>query len=319
MTKLINGIHHITAMADDPQKNIDFYTGVLGLRLVKKTINFDAPDVYHFYYGDEAGNPGTILTFFPYTGIAKGRKGKGQVTVTGFSIAQNSIDYWVQRLTRLQIPFQEPQDRFSETYIYLEDPDGLGLELVANDKDKRPGFTYGPIPLEHSIRGFYQATLSLEGYERTAGLLTTSMEHKPVEEKGNRFRYASGDGPGTYIDLLCEPDRLRGLGGGGTIHHLAFSTSSDATQVEAQQILAKAGMNVTPVLDREYFHSVYFREPGGVLFEIATDPPGFAVDEDPARLGEAIKLPAWFEPQRAQIEKGLTPVKLPDFETYKSQ
>ncbi len=318
MAKLINGIHHITAMADDPQKNIDFYTGVLGLRLVKKTINFDAPEVYHFYYGDEAGSPGTILTFFPYEGIAKGRKGKGQMTVTGFSIPHNSLLYWTKRLTHLGIAFQEPQDRFNEAYIYLEDPDGLGLELVANDKDHRSGFTYGHIPLEHSIRGFYQATLSLEGYERTAGLLTASMEHKLVEEKGNRFRYSAGEGPGTYIDLLCEPDTMRGLGGGGTVHHIAFSTDSDATQIEAQQTLAKAGMNVTPVLDREYFHSVYFREPGGILFEIATDPPGFAVDEAPAQLGEALKLPPWYEKKRSQIEKDLTPIRLPDFETYKS-
>lgn len=318
MAKLINGIHHVTAMADDPQKNIDFYTGVLGLRLVKKTVNFDAPDVYHFYYGDEGGNPGTILTFFPYAGIQRGRKGKGQMTVTGFSIPANSVDYWVKRLTKLGIAHQEPQDRFSETYIYLEDPDGLGLELVANDKDQRLGFSYGHIPQEHSVRGFYQATLSLDGYERTAGLLTTTMEHRLVEEKGNRFRYSAGDGPGTYIDLLCEPDSMRGIGGGGTIHHLAFSTDTDDTQVAIQQNLSKAGLQVTPVLDREYFHSIYFREPGGVLFEVATNPPGFAVDEEPAHLGEAIKLPAWYEPQRPSIEKALTPIALPNFEQYKS-
>jgi glyoxalase family protein len=318
MPKLINSIHHITAMADDPQKNINFYTGVLGLRLVKKTINFDAPDVYHLYYGDETGSPGSILTFFPYTGIARGRKGKGQMTVTGFSIPAESIPYWLTRLTRLGIAHQEAQERFNETYIYLEDPDGLGLELVANDQDKRKGFTYGHIPLEHSIRGFYQATLSLEGYERTAGLLTATMEHQLVEEKGNRFRYSTGNGPGSYIDLLCEPETLRGLGGGGTVHHLAFSTDNDETQKQMQEQLSKAGRDVTPVLDRQYFHSVYFREPGGILFEIATDPPGFAADEEPAHLGEALKLPRWYEPRRAVIEKGLTPVYLPDFEQYKS-
>jgi glyoxalase family protein len=318
MTNLINGIHHVTAMADDPQKNITFYTGVLGLRLVKKTINFDAPDVYHLYYGDDRGNPGTIITFFPYQGIVKGRKGKGQMTVTGLSIPAGSIDYWQKRLTYLGIAHEEPQERFEETFIYLEDPDGLGLELVANDRDKRKGFTYGHIPLEHSIRGFYQATLSLEGYERTAGLLTTAMEHHLVAEKGNRFRYATSEGPGSYIDLLCEPDRLRGQGGGGTVHHIAFSTSSDVTQRQLQEQLRNAGQDVTPVLDRQYFHSVYFREPGGVLFEIATNPPGFAVDEEPAHLGEVLKLPEWYEPRRHEIEEGLTPVQLPDFETYKT-
>ena len=318
MAKLVNGIHHITAMADDPQRNINFYTGVLGLRLVKKTINFDAPDVYHFYYGDEAGNPGTILTFFPYAGIIKGRKGKGQLTVTGFSIPANSIDYWLARLTKLGIVHDAAKERFSEAYIYLEDPDGLGIELVANHVDERKGFTNGHIPMEHSIRGFYQATLSLEGYERTAGLLTTTMEHHLVEEKGNRFRYSTGNGPGSYIDLLCEPDTQRGLGGGGTVHHIAFSTDNDQTQKELQQALSKTGRDVTPVLDRQYFHSVYFREPGGVLFEIATNLPGFATDEDPPHLGEALKFPAWFEPERAVIEKGLTPVHLPDFEAYKS-
>lgn len=318
MDRLINGIHHVTAMADDPQKNVDFYTGVLGLRLVKKTINFDAPDVYHFYYGDEAGSPGSILTFFPFSGITRGRKGKGQMTVTGFSIPQNSISYWLTRLAHLGITYEEAQDRFNETYIYLEDPDGLGLELVANDQDKRNGFTYGHIPLEHSIRGFYHATLSLEGYERTGGLLTKSMEHRLVEEKGNRFRYSAGNGPGSYIDLLCEPDSLRGLSGGGTVHHIAFSTDTDENQKQMQEKLRRAGRDVTPVLDRQYFHSVYFREPGGILFEIATNQPGFAIDEEPAHLGETIKLPSWYEPKRAVIEKGLTQVHLPDFEQYKS-
>jgi glyoxalase family protein len=318
MHKQINGIHHITAMADDPQRNINFYTGILGLRLVKKTINFDAPDVYHLYYGDETGSPGSILTFFPFQGIPRGRKGKGQMTVTGLSIPANSIAYWLKRLTSLGVAHEEPKERFSETYIYLEDPDGLGLELVANDQDTRKGFTYGHIPMEHSIRGCYQATLSLEGYERTAGLLTSTMEHQLVAEKGNRFRYSAGNGPGSYVDLLCEPDTLRGLGGGGTVHHIAFSTDNDDTQKQIQAQLTKAGRDVTPILDRQYFHSVYFREPGGVLFEVATNPPGFAADEDPAHLGETLKLPVWYETKRALIEKNLLPIQLPDLQLYKS-
>jgi glyoxalase family protein len=318
MPKLINGIHHITAMAGDPQKNIDFYTGVLGLRLVKKTINFDAPDVYHFYYGNENGGPGTILTFFPFPGIIRGRKGKGQVTVTGFSIPGNSIGYWVERLKKFNVNFQEPQDRLEETYIYFEDPDGLGLELVANDNDNRPPFSYGHIPLAHSIRGFYNATMSLEGYERSAGLLTTLMEHELIIEKGNRFRYSASGKPGDFIDLVCEPDSMRGLGGGGTVHHIAFSTDSDETQLEVRKKILDGGYNITPVLDRSYFHSVYFREPGGILFEVATNPPGFATDETVETLGQGLRIPEWFEPQRKSIEAGLQPIKLPEFNDFKS-
>lgn len=311
MHNLINGIHHITAMADDPQKNIDFYAGILGLRLVKKTVNFDAPDVYHFYYGDETGKPGTILTFFPYKGIAKGRKGKGQLTVTSFSIPENSLDYWMKRLDKFSIEYKEPQQRFDkEEFIYLEDFDGLGLELVANKEDKREGFSHGNIPLEHSIKGFYGATLSEDGYEKTAGLLTAKMNHVLIEEKGNRFRFAATNTPGNFIDIVCNPDDVRGLGGGGTVHHIAFATLNDATQLQARELIAKTGLNITPVLDREYFHSVYFREPGGILFEIATENPGFMVDEDKAHLGESLKLPAWYEKNRKEIETGLQPVEI---------
>lgn len=318
MTKLINGIHHITAMASNPQRNVDFYTGILGLRLVKKTVNFDAPEVYHFYYGNEVGSPGTILTFFPFDGIGRGRQGKGQQTVTSFSIPPRSLDYWMQRLKKFDVRFEEAQDRFTETYIYFEDPDGLGLELVACEYDNRPPFTYGQIPEEHAIRGFYSATLSEEGYERTAGLLTTHMDHHLIAEQGNRFRYSPTGNPGDIIDIICEPDRLRGLSGGGTVHHIAFSTDSDATQEKVREKLAGAGMNITPALDRSYFHSVYFREPGGVLFEVATNPPGFLIDEAKAQLGEGLKLPAWLEVQRAEVEKGLPPVQLPNFQQYKS-
>jgi glyoxalase family protein len=259
-----------------------------------------------------------FLLFFHFKEFLGVEKGKGQMTVTGLSIPANSIAYWLMRLTSLGVAHEEPKERFNETYIYLEDPDGLGLELVANDQDTRNGFTYGHIPMEHSIRGCYQATLSLEGYERTAGLLTSTMEHQLVAEKGNRFRYAAGNGPGSYVDLLCEPDTLRGLGGGGTVHHIAFSTDNDDTQKQIQAQLTKAGRDVTPILDRQYFHSVYFREPGGVLFEVATNPPGFAADEDLAHLGETLKLPVWYETKRALIEKNLLPIQLPNLQLYKS-
>jgi glyoxalase family protein len=308
--QLINGLHHVTAMANDPQQNIDFYAGILGLRLVKKTVNFDAPDVYHFYYGNEIGAPGTILTFFPYGYLAKGRHGKGQLTTTAFSIPEGSLGYWMERLKKFNLAFQQPQERFSEAFIYFEDQDGLGIELIENSKDSRPGFTYGNVEEKNSIRGFHSVTLSEDGYEKTAGLLSTYMDHQKIEEAGNRFRYSASGKIGDLVDIVCEPERLRGLQGSGTVHHVAFSTNDDDTIVQMQQKLLQAKANVTPVLDRQYFHSIYFREPGGILFELATNPPGFAIDEDIAHLGEALKLPDWQEPNRAEIELGLKPIEI---------
>jgi glyoxalase family protein len=307
----ITGLHHVTAMASDPQKNLDFYAGILSLRMVKKTINFDAPDIYHLYYGDESGNPGTIMTFFPIPGLPKGRKGKGQLTETSFSIPENSLNYWMKRLDRFKIPYKDPQQRFDdEVFIYLEDYDGLGIELVANKSDQRKGFTYGQIPEEHAIKGFYSVALSVEGYERTAALLSEKMDHKPVAEKGNRFRFSASGKPGDYVDVLCSPDSMRGLGGSGTVHHVAFATENDQTQLEAREVILSAGLNVTPVLDRQYFHSIYFREPGGILFEVATSDIGFDLDEKIENLGEELKLPPWQEINRKSIENGLEPIEL---------
>lgn len=317
MNQLITGIHHITAIAGSAQKNIDFYTGILGLRLVKKTVNFDAPDVYHFYYGDEMGNPGSILTFFPYEGLTKGRHGKGMLNTTTFSIAHTALDYWLERLKRFGINHKEPQERFEgETAVYFEDGDGLGLELVFTEKDTRPGFSYGHIPPEHAIKGFYSAEIWEEGYERTAGLLTEQMDHKLIAERGNRFRFAATDAPGNYIDILCTPDRLKGLSGSGIVHHIAFATPDKKTQEEVRIRLSKRMLNPTPILDRNYFTSIYFREPGGVLFEVATAGPGFAVDEEKDHLGEVLKLPQQYEPYRSQLEKKLTPIRL-DFAKFK--
>lgn len=311
MKQLINGIHHITALAGDPQKNVDFYSGILGLRLVKKTVNFDAPDVYHFYYGDEAGNPGSILTFFPYSGLKKGRHGKGMLNTTTFSVASDALTYWHYRLKKFKIHFKDPQERFSgEVVIYFEDPDGLGLELVFNDKDTRSGFSNGYIPPGNSIKGFYNAEIWTEGYERSAALLTEQLDHKLIAEKGNRFRFAATDAPGNYIDFLCLPDSLKGLGGSGTVHHIAFGTPNKHTQDEVRLKLVERMLNPTPVLDRNYFTSIYFREPGGVLFEVATSGPGFAIDEPKAHLGESLKLPEQFEKHRAELERILPPIEL---------
>jgi len=311
MDQLITGIHHVTAIAAGAQKNIDFYSGILGLRMVKKTVNFDAPGVYHFYYGDETGHPGSILTFFPYEGLAHGRHGKGMLNTTTFSLPLASMDYWLERLKRFNITYKQPQERFEgEAVVYFEDADGLGLELVFNDKDTRSGFTYGHVPPEHAIRGFYNVEIWEEGYERTAGLLTEQLDHKLIAEKGNRFRFAATDAPGNYVDIICSPDSLKGLAGSGTVHHIAFSTPDAATQQDVRLKIVKRMLNPTPVLDRNYFTSIYFREPGGVLFEVATAGPGFTVDESKEHLGEALKLPPQFEPERADIEKKVAPVTL---------
>ena len=316
MKRNITGIHHITALASDPAKNLDFYTGVLGLRFIKKTVNFDAPDVYHLYYGDEAGSPGSILTFFPYEGIRRGSHGKGLVNTTTLSVPLDSIGFWEERLKRFGVPHKYAQERLgNEVFIYFEDPDGLGLELVFNEHDPRPGFTYGHIPAEHAIRGFFSAEIWAGGYERTAALLTNQMDHVLIAEQGNRFRFAATDAPGNYIDILVPNASGNGMSGAGTIHHLAFSTPDEETQLIARRRIAERMLNPTPVIDRQYFKSIYFREPSGVLFEVATEAPGFAVDEPAESLGEGLMLPPRYEPFRPQLEKSLPALKL-NLEAY---
>lgn len=311
MEQLVTGIHHVTAIAGDAQKNLDFYTGILGIRLVKKTVNFDAPEVYHFYYGDEAGLPGSILTFFPYQGLVRGRPGKGMLNTTAFSVSAASLDYWLERLGRFRIEYKKPVERFDgEVVVPFGDPDGLGLELVFNSKDERPGYTYGHVPAEHAVKGFYSVEIWEEGYEQTAGLLTGQLDHKLIAEKGNRFRFAAADTPGNFVDIICSPDSLKGHPGSGTVHHIAFATPTKETQLEVRERIAKSLFNPTLVLDRSYFTSIYFREPGGVLFEVATAGPGFAIDEPKEHLGETLKLPDWYESARPEIEKALTTVTL---------
>lgn len=309
MSTLITGIHHVTAICSNAQVNLDFYCGVLGMRLIKKTVNFDAPEVYHLYYGDEAGNPGSILTFFPYPGLVSGRHGKGMLNTTSFSLPVSSLNYWIKRFTRFNIHHKDPEERFdNEIVIYFEDPDGLGLELVFDDSDTRRGYGGGPVPGEHAIRGFFNVEIWEEGYERTAGLLIEQLDHKLIREKGNRFRFGVNDQPGNYVDILCTPDSLKGLSGSGTVHHIAFNTPDRIAQDEVRVRILKRMLNPTPVLDRNYFQSIYFREPGGVLFEVATSGPGFSVDEEMAHLGESLKLPPQFEKNREQVEKSLSPV-----------
>jgi len=309
----ILGIHHVTAIADDPQRNIDFYTGVLGLRLVKLTVNFDDPQSYHLYYGDELGHPGTLLTFFAWPGVPRGRQGTGQVTVTSFSIPQGSLDYWIERLSQQGVSSTGPASRFDETVLSLQDPDGLALELVAHPQaELRPAWKSGTVPAEHAIRGVHTVTLSEDGYERTAKLLTETMGFRLLGEENGVFRYAVGEqGPGAYVDVRCAPGLRRGHVAGGTVHHVAWRTPTDEREQAWRGVLAGFDLNVTPVLDRKYFHSIYFREPGGILFEIATDPPGFAVDEPVGQLGTRLELPPWLEPQRKEIEQVLPALRLP--------
>lgn len=313
MTKqLITGLHHVTAMAGSAQENVNFYTGLLGLRLVKKTVNFDAPDVYHLYYGDETGKPGSIMTFFPFRNMRPGRRGMGQVATTSFSIPKTSVDFWLKRLEQFEVAHDAPRQRFDETVIFLRDNDGLGVELVANDRDTREPFTYGHIPLEHSIRGFYGVELWENAYEATERLLVNQMDHRFIAEEGDRRRYATdaAGSPGQLVDIRFDAARDHGTGGAGTVHHVAFNTPTDEDQLAVREKLTGAGLGATQVLDRQYFHSIYFREPGGVLFEVATAQPGFLYDENRDHLGQGLKLPPWEEERRAYIEKLLQPITL---------
>lgn len=309
MNNLITGLHHVTALAADTQANVNFYAGILGLRMVKKTVNFDAPDVYHLYYGDYQGNPGTIMTFFPFQGLRRGKHGNGQMTVTAFSIPAGSVEYWQQRLTRFNIKYNDPAERLDgEVYIYLQDQDGLGIELVVDKLDNRKGNNKGPVPDSFAIKGFHSARLHVENINATADLLTSLLGYELLAGKGNYFRYALPGQKNQCVDLMQNNEY--GMSGSGTVHHLAFATENDETQLMIREKIEEAGFNVTPVLDRQYFHSIYFREPGGVLFEVATNPPGFSVDEQVDKLGNELKLPAWIEPRRVAIENKLSPIDI---------
>ena len=307
----ILGIHHITAIATSAKKNHEFYTKVLCLRLVKKTVNYDDPTTYHFYYGNEKGDPGTILTFFPWEGIRKGRAGTGQVTAVSFSVPADSMSFWLDRFKKHDVVYNNPSERFGENVLVFLDPDGLKLELVSHSgKDDRKPWSANEVPPERGIRGFYDAALTLEGYEATAKLLTDVFGYEKTEEHVNRFRFVNPNGKyANTLDLICLPSGQRGGVAGGSVHHIAFRTANEGDQLRIREKLISLGYNVTPQLDRNYFKSVYFREPGGVLFEIATDAPGFTVDEDLADLGHGLMLPGWLELRRDEIESALPPIE----------
>ena len=305
------GIHHVTAISGAPQRNVDFYAGTLGLRLVKKTVNFDDPETYHLYYGDGAGSPGTIMTFFPWAHAPGGRIGAGQLVVTSFSIPAASLGYWMERLIERGVRFEKPRDRFGDTVLSFEDPDRLRIELVATE-DGRPGWSGGPVQAEHSLRGFHHVALAVETTDQTASLMTETLGFRRVDETEGRIRLAAGEGgPGDLVDVVTAAGFPHGSLGVGTVHHVAFRVRDEETQLALREEVAAFGYNVTPVLDRNYFRSIYFREPGGVLFEIATDPPGFAVDEAEEELGTHLMLPPWLETRRDRLEEVLPPLRIP--------
>ena len=311
----ILGLHHVTAIASDPQTNVDFYAGVLGLRLVKKTVNFDDPSTYHLYYGDGVGSPGSIMTFFPWPGARRGALGAGQTRTTAFAVPEDSLDFWRERLNESLVK-SEDVERFGVSGLAFADPDGLSLELLASvaDDDARTPWS-SAVPAERAIRGFDGVTLLHADSDATARLLVDAMGFRKVAEDGRRVRYESGNGgSGTMVDLLHDSDSVRGRVAGGSVHHVAFRVADDDEQAEWQERLFAAGHPTTEVKDRMYFHSIYFREPGGVLFELATDNPGFATDESVEELGTGLKLPPWFETVRDRIENAL-----PDLDTAQTQ
>jgi glyoxalase family protein len=314
MKNKIRGLHHVTAIASDPQRNLDFYVGLLGLRFVKCTVNFDDPGTYHFYFGDNRGTPGTILTFFPWPGAQRGNRGTGQIEATAFAISPDSVSYWLERFKEHHVTAEKTSPRFGEEVIRFVDPDGLLIELIASSSSARvEPWPDSPIPPEHALHGFYSVSAALEDYERTARLLTDSFGYRLIEESGNRFRFASPDdiALGRIIDLLCLPDTGMGRVAAGSVHHIAFRANDEAEELKWREHLVDLGYNVTPMIDRIYFYSIYFREPGGVLFEIATEPPGFTLDEKVEELGTHLRLPPWMESARSQIEKVLPPIQLP--------
>jgi glyoxalase family protein len=316
MASGILGLHHVTATVNDAQADLDFCLALLGLRLVKKTVNFDNHHVFHFYYGDERGTPGTIWTTFPYKGhgVPVGSHGAGQITATSFSVPAGSLATWRERLAAAGVAVIEAPPRFGADVLTVLDPSGLVLELVGARDDRAP-WTGGGVAAGQAIRGLHSVTLSIADPGPTIAFLERHLDFAVAATDGDRTRVAvHGDRPGHWLEILRRPDAPRGVNGLGTVHHVALAIATDEEQLALRERLLAAGARVTEVRDRQYFRSIYFREPGGVLYEVATLQPGFAVDEPLATLGRELKLPPWEEPHRAGIEAGLDRVtcRLPD-------
>jgi glyoxalase family protein len=310
----ICGLHHVTAIASDPQRNLDFYVELLGLRLVKRTVNFDDPGSYHFYFGDAVGTPGTILTFFSWLGARRGVHGSGEVSATAFAIQLGSAGYWLERLKESHVSAERTPNRFGEEVVRFADPDGMLIELIESTPSAAVApWSESPVPAEHAIRGFHSVSVRLQSAQETAELITETFGYRLVQETGNRSRFAASEetGIGQTIDLVTAPDLHPGRIAAGSIHHVAFRVPNDEQQLAWRERLIGQGYQVSPVMDRTYFHSIYFREPGDVLFELATDPPGFTQDESVDELGANLRLPAWMEHARPQIEEVLPKITVP--------
>jgi glyoxalase family protein len=305
MENRILGLHHITAIAGNAKQNFEFYTKVLGLRMVKKTVNFDDPGTYHFYFGDEVGTPGTILTFFPWEGIGKGSTGTGMATDIGYSVPAGSLDFWADRFKQYNVHVGNVEERFGEQILPFEDPDGLKIDLIVTGKvDNRKSWTTTEVNEQAATKGFYSITLTLQNIDATAAILTDIFGYKLLQQEGNRYRFITDAIEGAaVVDIIEAPNMTPGRGAAGTNHHVAFRVKDDDVLMEYREIIAKKGLSITPKIDRDYFFSLYFREPGGVLFELATDNPGFSKDEPVDQLGSSLKLPKQYEGSRAKIEK----------------
>jgi len=313
MPATTSGLHHVTAIGGAPQRNIDFYITGLGLRLVKRTVNFDSPGTYHLYYGDEAGSPGSLMTFFPWPGVHQGRIGAGQSTTTAFSVPAGSLGWWKKHFADLGVDSAITTRTSEEERLSLRDPDGLQLDLVASSTvDPRAPWDSASVPAEYAVRGQHSSVLTVNDPVGTARTLTQDLGLHLVSETEDRLRFAAGPGgAGHIVDVVADPRADQGLSAGGTVHHIAFRVPDRETQSLWRSQLVDQGYAVTEILDRDYFTSIYFREPGGVLFEIATDTPGFDIDEPLLELGRSLQLPPWLQPNREQIEASLVPIALP--------
>jgi glyoxalase family protein len=308
MLTQIKGLHHVTSMAADAQQNNDFFTRTLGLRRVKKTVNFDAPDVYHLYYGDEIGTPGTVMTYFPFPHIIKGNRGSGEIGETLFSVPKGTFGYWKERFTAEGVMSLSESEMFGEKRLHFAGPDGDGFALVEVDGDSRQPFAGGPVPADEGVHGFHGVTMRLRDGGATGELLKF-MNYEETDRRGNITRYAVRNGNGAdFVDVEVLPGAPAARQGAGSVHHVAFAVENRATQLEVRKALMDTGYHVTPVIDRDYFWAIYFRTPGGVLFEIATNEPGFARDEDTAHLGRSLRIPAQHAHLRARIEEILPPI-----------
>ena len=308
-----SGLHHVTAIGGDPNRNVDFYLRTLGLRLVKTTVNFDDNGTYHLYYGDSSGKPGTLMTFFPWPDAPKGRIGTGQASTTAFSVPESSIGWWKQHLEDTGVEVSRVRNSDDEDTLTFRDPDGLALSLVAHPQgDPRDPWDTALVPARHAIRGLHSVTLSVTREDATAAMLTDDLGLRFLHQDGNRLRFEAGDGgAGALVDVLVTPNAPQGLTAAGTVHHVAWRVPDERTQVSWREELVGKGVNVTSIMDRQYFRSIYFREPGGTLLEVATDTGGFDIDEPLLELGRALKLPPWLEPKREQIEAMLPVLDLP--------